>query len=122
MKKKSTGKKKTGQTKGKGTTMKISRVLRPRACKKSDVKKVAFQLQASEAQSVALTGDFNSWGDEGLKMKKGRDGVWKIGMNLVPGRYEYKFIVDGQWWTDPANPNAATNSFGTVNSVIEVEA
>ncbi len=122
MNKKSTVKRKTGKGKGKGATMKIARVLKPRVGRKSNVKKVAFQVQASGAQSVALTGDFNSWGDQGLKMKKGRDGIWKIGMNLAPGRYEYKFIVDGQWWTDPVNPHAVTNSFGAVNSVIEVGA
>ncbi|MBN2482848.1 MAG: glycogen-binding domain-containing protein [Candidatus Omnitrophica bacterium] len=102
--------------------MKITKVLKPSVAKKSAGKKVDFQLTAPDAKKVALTGDFNSWNTNGTKMKKDRNGVWSIGMTLNPGRYEYKFIVDGQWWTDPINSNTSKNSFGTINSVLEVGA
>jgi len=46
----------------------------------------------------------------------------------MPGRYEYKFIVDGTWWCEPGVPDelyagedAVLNAFGTKNRVIEVE-
>ena len=29
---------------------------------------------------------------------------WQLPVALAPGNYEYKFIVDGDWITDPANP------------------
>jgi 1,4-alpha-glucan branching enzyme len=83
-------------------------------------KKIAFQLNAVNANTVALTGDFNAWSPAGLKMKKEKTGIWKTELELNPGRYEYKFVVDGKWWTDPANKHTAINSFGDVNSVIEV--
>jgi 1,4-alpha-glucan branching enzyme len=85
-------------------------------------KKIVFQVSAASATTVILTGDFNAWSKEGLKMKKEKTGIWKNEVELAPGRYEYKFIVDGKWWTDPSNKRTAINSFGDVNSVIEVSA
>lgn len=87
---------------------------------KIKARKTQFQLKAPEASNVVLTGDFNSWDQQGLTMKKTKDGVWKVGMILEPGKYEYRFIVDGQWWTDPGNGNITSNSFGSLNSVKEV--
>lgn len=89
-------------------------------CPASKSKKISFQLNAPNVASVVLTGDFNAWSQDGVKMKKDKSGVWKIELELNPGRYEYKFIVDGKWWTDPANKKTAVNSFGDINSVLEV--
>ena len=86
----------------------------------SNGKKINFELNAPKVANVVLTGDFNAWCQDGVKMKKDKNGVWKIELELNPGRYEYKFIVDGKWWTDPANKKTAINSFGDTNSVIEV--
>ena len=88
--------------------------------KRSEQKKIDFELIAPEAQKVVLTGDFNSWDENGIAMKKNKNGLWKIGVKLDKGRYEYKFIVDNNWWTDPQNDTKATNSFGDLNSVMEV--
>ena len=41
-------------------------------------------------------------------------------VELEPGQYQYKFIVDGQWILDPANPNKETDLQGNDNSVIKV--
>jgi 1,4-alpha-glucan branching enzyme len=87
---------------------------------KSTKKKVDFQLQAPQAKRVLVTGDFISWDEKGITLKKSRTGTWKTSLNLKPGRYEYKFIVDGQWWNDPTNSNTVTNSLGTINSVVEI--
>ncbi|MDD5772521.1 MAG: glycogen-binding domain-containing protein [bacterium] len=86
----------------------------------SKKKKVLFLLNAPDAKEVLLTGDFNSWKEAGLKMEKGNNGEWSTEVNLEPGRYEYKFIVDGQWWTDPLNTSTVTNSVGSLNSLKEV--
>ncbi len=84
------------------------------------MKKNRFQISAPEASSVLLTGDFSGWDSSGIPMKRSKKGTWKTEVNLKPGRYEYKFIVDGQWWTDPLNDNIITNSLGSQNSVIEI--
>lgn len=88
--------------------------------KSNKQKKINFQLVAPEAEKVVLTGNFNSWDETGIALKKNKSGLWKIGIKLEEGRYEYKFIVDNQWWTDPGNDNQSPNSFGELNSVMEV--
>jgi len=40
---------------------------------------------------------------------------------IFPGRYEYKFLVDGEWHRDPVNQEVCDNDFGTLNSVIFVK-
>jgi len=89
---------------------------------KTKEKKVNFELSAPAAKRVALTGSFNAWSSSGISMKKDKSGLWALEVSLNPGRYEYKFIVDGQWWTDPKNPKTITNSFGSQNSIKEVAA
>ena len=46
---------------------------------------------------------------------------YKLVMELAPGYYEYKFVIDGQWLMDETNHNFAANDFGTLNSVLTVE-
>jgi len=46
--------------------------------------------------------------------------MWRITVELIPGLYAYKFLVDGQWVNDPNNPRTVANQFGSLNNVIEV--
>ena len=41
--------------------------------------------------------------------------------HLAPGRYAYKLIVNGEWVTDPSNPETTVDPEGNVNSVLVVE-
>jgi glycosidase len=50
-----------------------------------------------------------------------RDGVYEIKIPLDPGRYEYKFYVDGEELIDPKNPVKVPNGLGDYNSVIIIE-
>ena len=69
---------------------------------------------------MALAGSFNSWNAQATPLiKKGAD--WFVGLDLAPGTYQYKFVVDGQRWTvDPENSRNADDGGGSVNSVIVV--
>jgi chromosome partitioning protein len=51
----------------------------------------------------------------------GKPGVWVTKLPLFPGRYRYRFVVDGKWMTDPNNTYVETNQFGELNNVIEVD-
>lgn len=82
--------------------------------------KAKFELSAPFANEVLLIGDFNSWNASGLRLKKDVSGLWKFELELKPGKYEYKFIVDGKWQNDPLNVNTVLNSYGTTNSVKEI--
>jgi hypothetical protein len=41
-------------------------------------------------------------------------------VNLGPGTYRYKFLVDTEWREDPANPRKEVNEYGGYNSIIDV--
>jgi len=71
------------------------------------------------AQRVILSGEFNGWNEHSLKMKKVDNG-WCLNLELPVGRYEYKFIADGEWLHDPANPETVKNMHGTPNSVLRL--
>lgn len=91
-----------------------------KAKKKPAIPSTTFSLYAPEAHEVFLVGDFNGWRADDLKTRKFKDGTWRKALSLKAGTYQYLFLVDGQWWTDPANPNRAQNPFGSENSVIEI--
>lgn len=67
---------------------------------------VLFSLIAPEANDVRLLGDFNNWDTEtGIRLRRNGNGVWHTTVDLAPGRYLYKFLIDGVWRPDPANDN-----------------
>lgn len=84
-------------------------------------RRVSFRLEAAEAREVFLAGDFNGWDKTKHPMARGKDGFWTKTLVLEPGRYGYKFIVDGEWQRDPVNPEVAENPFGTLNSIMTVD-
>ncbi len=93
----------------------------PRACcGNMKEKSVAFKLSSPKAKKVSVAGSFNNWDTAQLSAKKDTKGNWAVKVNLKPGRYEYKFIVDGSWINDPS-AKTVYNSFGTQNSIIEVK-
>ena len=81
---------------------------------------IEFKLKAPDAHTVFLAGDFNGWLLDRDKMNKDKDGTWRKELPLSPGRHEYQFVVDGNWWTDPDNPERAWNPFGTQNSIRKI--
>ncbi len=84
-------------------------------------KRQTFSLVAPEAQEVLLAGQFTDWEQHPLRLKKGKDGVWKATVSLEPGKHEYRFLVDGQWRNDPQCTTRVLNDFGTENCVCVVE-
>ena len=83
---------------------------------------MAFVIDAPFAQHVHLAGDFNGWEMTTLPLRKDADGLWRTSIELAPGRYGYKFLVDGQWVNDPNCPITEANQFGSLNNVVEVKA
>ncbi|MDA7916126.1 glycogen-binding domain-containing protein [Verrucomicrobia bacterium] len=87
---------------------------------KSTKKRVNFALDAADAEGVVLVGCFTDWAEGALPMKKNKDGIWKKMVNLNPGSYEYRFLVDGSWRNDPDCPDTRSNGFGEFNNLREV--
>jgi len=116
----------------------LNRILKPRLKPPHKVNGgYIFQFYAPYARMVNLAGDFNGWCgtvsgpfnpeigkmyDDGTHGdKKAGDGIWTIIVNLKPGVYKYKFVVDGMYWyTDPSNPETITEG-GYTNSVVRVK-
>lgn len=81
---------------------------------------VSFVLKQPAARRVSLCGEFNRWSPDAGPMTRHEDGRWEAIVALAPGRYEYKFLVDGEWLPDPVVRETVPNGFGSLNSVIEV--
>jgi len=69
-----------------------------------------------KANSVYLSGDFNAWATEDNRMIK-TDTAWYCDIKLTPGKHIYKFIVDGEWISDPENKQREDDTYGAYNSV-----
>ena len=86
-----------------------------------------FSFQSETAKAVFLTGEFNDWDPTANPMLRSDDGEWTASLELAPGRYEYKFVVDGEWCCEPGctalsveRGHCIINVFGTMNRVREV--
>lgn len=82
---------------------------------------VEFCFYAPGAVEVSIAGEFNNWNLQTLPMKKHKDGIWKKTTKLLPGRYEYKMLVDRSWIEDLPGEEKVPNPFGTQNFVRWVE-
>lgn len=82
-------------------------------------RKVTLSFESPSAKEVLLMGDFNDWNPTMHPMKKDGKGIWKKTVMLFPGKYEYRFKVDGEWEND-SNGQLCPNCFGTFNNVVEV--
>lgn len=86
-----------------------------------DLLTTTFTIEAPDAQSVYVTGSFNDWSlDESCRMTND-NGTWRTTLALKPGIYKYQFIIDGKWQEDPQNAMKERNSFGDINSLIEIK-
>ena len=82
---------------------------------------VQFVVEAPDAHSVAVAGDFTRWSPDGTLEDPDGDGVWTGRLPLRPGVHEYMFVVDGERWiTDPRADRWVDDGFGNRNAVIAV--
>ncbi len=82
---------------------------------------VEFVLDRCGAEQVCVCGDFNGWQPDSLRQTGDAENcLWEKRVPLQPGRYEYKFLVDGEWVQDPQASENVPNAFGSLNSVVKV--
>jgi 1,4-alpha-glucan branching enzyme len=89
--------------------------------KKVAPKKVQFEFLAPEAREVFVAGEFNNWDRRANPLKKDKGGMWKLTLPLMPGKYEYRFLADGNWGNDRSCAGCVQNNFGSLNCVRIVE-
>lgn len=73
---------------------------------------------SGEGHKVAVTGTFTNWSSMGIQMKKGNNS-WSAEIALPSGYHYYKFIVDGNWISDPENPLKFPDGGDGFNSVLK---
>ena len=81
---------------------------------------VNFVYTALQAKRVSVAGTFNNWSSEAFILKKDLIGNWRGALHLKPGRYQYRYNVDGRWVNDPSARNTTRNEFGTTNTILVV--
>jgi len=85
------------------------------------IREIPFSVSAPQAHEVYLAADFNGWRtDQSSRMERADNGTWMKRFKLTPGRYHYRFVIDGKWVEDPDNPTKEMNPFGEMNSLLEI--
>ncbi len=87
-------------------------------------REVVVRFRDAAAGDVRIAGDFNGWvpdrGVRSLIASEGQERVWTKVLTLEPGTYQYRYVVDGEWREDPANPQSAPGPTGQPNSILQV--
>jgi 1,4-alpha-glucan branching enzyme len=87
---------------------------------KGSVAEVPFVVRARGARQVSITGDFTGWSKEGLPLRKAPSGEWRTVLELRPGEYQYRLVIDGEWSDDPQATRRVSNPFGGENCILQV--
>ena len=78
---------------------------------------VAFIFDRTPSPArVFLVGDFNDWNPNAKRMIRSKNGSFRARLHLTPGDYEFRFLVDGQWVSDPTTEQTR-NPFGSSNRI-----
>ncbi len=98
----------------------MSKIVASNLKKNNPQKEIVFEFYAPSAKEVRLAGTFNDWDSSKHVLKKEGSGTWRLSLALKSGRYEYRYLVDGNWENDQRPVAFVPNSFGTWNCVVEV--
>jgi 1,4-alpha-glucan branching enzyme len=89
----------------------------------SGMTRVTFRYQPPPgARTVSVAGSFNNWTVDATPLQDPTGGgIWEAVLDLAPGSYQYKFVIDGSTWkTDEAATEFIDDGFGGKNSVLNV--
>ena len=101
--------------------MDTKQLLKPSVNQKLKPQNVNFEFYAPAAKKIFLVGSFNDWNERAHPLKKVKDGRWAAAIQLKPGCYEYRFLVDGIWESDQKPVESVPNAFGSWNCVVTVQ-
>lgn len=85
-----------------------------------ELKPVRIGYFRPEAGEVFVAGTFNDWDPRATPLKRDELGDWSVTLQLPPGEYRYRLVVDGEWRDDPCAQQTARNSFGGFDAVVAV--
>ena len=79
-----------------------------------------FTLAAPSASQVFVAGEMTDWDAGKRAMTRDASGTWHATLDLEPGEWLYKFVVDDQWVPDPATPDHDADGRGGQHSFVFV--
>jgi 1,4-alpha-glucan branching enzyme len=59
-----------------------------------------FRFFRPQALRVCLVGDFNAWREGELLMSQTEGGFWVARVRLPAGVHRFRYVADGQWFSD----------------------
>lgn len=83
-------------------------------------RRVTLVARVGEAGQVVATGEFCGWDQQGVGLKRRKDGAWSATLSLTPGEYQYRLLVDGQWRNNPDAERRVANGYGSENDVLTI--
>lgn len=88
--------------------------------KTKPVCKVTFSVEAKDAASASVVGDFNNWNPAEGALSKLKTGIFKGVFDLnKDASYEFKYVIDGEFVNEPEADSFKWNDFaGAENSVL----
>ena len=82
---------------------------------------VTFRLSDYHyARKVSVVGNFNNWDRTALPLIR-KNGAWTGKIDLKPGKYKYKFVIDGIGILDPTHTRTEVGDYNTVHSILIVK-
>jgi 1,4-alpha-glucan branching enzyme len=80
---------------------------------------IEFRFFRPDVTGVFIAGTFNGWATAHTPMQSDGDGWWRAELCLPEGDYQFRYIADGEWYTDHA-ANGIERSRTVWNSVLVV--
>ncbi len=80
---------------------------------------IQFRFFRPRVASVVLAGSFNGWSIDATPMDSQGEGWWQLTLQLAPGEHQFRYLADGEWFTDHA-ANGIEKVRGVWNSMLFV--
>ena len=82
---------------------------------------VQFAQPGEGGHRIFVAGDFNHWSPTATPLPYDAElGSYHALVEIPPGRYQYRLIIDGKWWADPYNKQKRLNAYDEPNSLLVV--
>ncbi|MCO5579773.1 hypothetical protein L7F22_033635 [Adiantum nelumboides] len=81
---------------------------------------IPFKWPDDDCQKVEISGLDVGWGQMLPLTFVSGEKYWRLNRELLVGKYEYKYVVDGIWTTNPHEPLTEANKDGHINNFVEV--
>jgi 1,4-alpha-glucan branching enzyme len=73
---------------------------------------IVFAVECPWASTVEVVGAFEGWHEQRHSMRLDDDGLWRIRLDLKPGEYLFRYLVDGRLWALDAEAHGIRQALG----------